>query len=246
MSLYCHYCDYEDTVGPEEEVTREHTIRGETFEITYTLFECPKCYTNWLTNDDPAKLLFEKYREKHGLLKPEEITKIREAWSLSELAFADQLGIEASTLHRYEGGGLQTLEDDARIRLYEPPWHVGLVNDQDMEFTYHKGVRQLWVNAETPVRFDITGPGNITGVFFSTPQGDPWSQKILRFRWKTDGIIESIAKVPCDKGDILELYLTREAVLGLGLTVHWKLPKRGELTAFPPGRDIVVTHEVPK
>lgn len=242
MRTYCIVCNYKGFMGPHE-VTREHVVRGERFKITYPFYRCPECGCEEVADSvDPAELLFGAYLKKHGFLEPEEITKIREAWGLSELAFANRLGIEASTLNCYEGGGLQTLEEDARIRLYEPLWYIGLVNEHGLEFTYYKGVRPVWTDSETPVQFDITGPGKITGVFFSMPQGNPYQREILRFRWKTNGVIEHITKMPCDKGDILEVYLTREAVRGLELTVHWKFPPRGELIASP-GPNIPVTRE---
>jgi uncharacterized phage-associated protein/DNA-binding transcriptional regulator YiaG len=72
---------------------------------------------------DEATLVaaFNLYRQKHGLMAPEEMKRLRERYGLSVRAFSLLLGWGEITAHRYENGSLQDDAHQAALRLAEEP-----------------------------------------------------------------------------------------------------------------------------
>lgn len=88
--LFCHVCDdyREVNIVKRNEVYR---VRDEEIEIEAQVCICETCGEELLdkeldeTNIEKA---FEKYRKIHGLLPPNKIKAMREAYGLSQRAFS--------------------------------------------------------------------------------------------------------------------------------------------------------------
>src|SRR5438445_1224256 len=90
----CPSCDREATI--RKGVRRETlVIRSEPVEIDADVRQCGLCGEVFATVDE-EELNFQKayriYRERHGLLQPEEIRAIREQYGLGQRAFSRLLG----------------------------------------------------------------------------------------------------------------------------------------------------------
>jgi len=119
MKIYCPVCNYEDGF----EIIEKNTtivVRGEPTKVNISYHKCGKCGEEFLVNDlddDPLAKAFAAYREKHKLLKPNEIRQFREGYSLTQAEFAKLLGLGVATISRYESGKLQEESHDTLIKL---------------------------------------------------------------------------------------------------------------------------------
>jgi putative zinc finger/helix-turn-helix YgiT family protein len=121
LEKFCPVC------GEDREFRRDlrqvaYTVRGESVSLDVPVFVCPSCGTEQVDSDvvaDPVALAFETYRERHGLLSPENIKGIRKRYGLSQKSFATLLGMSEATINRYEGGSIQEATHDNAIRACE-------------------------------------------------------------------------------------------------------------------------------
>ena len=86
---------------------------------------CPKCGEQ-LLNWEQTRLLSQgarqKYRDKYGLLSPEEIVALRGRLGLTQVDLAKLLRLGANTISRWEAGrNVQTAALDVLLRLVERP-----------------------------------------------------------------------------------------------------------------------------
>ncbi len=141
MKQYCVECDkFVDAIEKPYELTLP--VKGEDIAITATSPFCDKCGTVILVDtieENNIQLAYDVYREKHGLLKPDEIKGIRARFHLSQHDFSIILGLGAHTLSRLERGdiiscalntqikSIQTKND--LIKLYE----INKINLTDSE-----------------------------------------------------------------------------------------------------------------
>jgi putative zinc finger/helix-turn-helix YgiT family protein len=120
-SVYCLPC--RKTVEADVVERKEtYTVKGESIEILAQVAVCPQCnqdlYDDEL-NSQTQQTVFNQYRQKHGLLTPEEIRRIRGKYKLSQKAFSRLLGFGEVTIHRYELGSIQEKNHDLLIRQAE-------------------------------------------------------------------------------------------------------------------------------
>lgn len=141
MKQYCVECDkFVDAIEKTYELTLP--VKGEDITITATSPFCEECGTVILVDtieENNIQLAYDVYREKHGLLKPDEIKGIRAHFHLSQHDFSVILGLGAHTLSRLERGdiiscalntqikSIQTKND--LIKLYE----INKINLTDSE-----------------------------------------------------------------------------------------------------------------
>ncbi len=95
------------------------TIRGEQYTIETEEYHCTVCgedYGKMQTKNDPLEAVYRQYREKHGMLQPEEIKDFRKKVGLTQVQFSKLVGIGIATLNRYENGALQTEAHDGLLR----------------------------------------------------------------------------------------------------------------------------------
>jgi putative zinc finger/helix-turn-helix YgiT family protein len=115
----CSNCEKETEF---ELVNKEQTIkvRKESFNVLVTYLKCNECNDEVLSPNhgkDPFVLAYNLYREKNGLLKPNDIKECRESLGLTQTELAKLLGLGLSTISRYENGALQDASHDSLIRL---------------------------------------------------------------------------------------------------------------------------------
>jgi putative zinc finger/helix-turn-helix YgiT family protein len=121
--MYCPKCgSFQETY----EVTAEQTlpVRGENITVSGTVRRCSVCEEALVSEEHDSAILEKAYalfRERHGLLTPQEIRSIREGYGLSQRAMARLLGCGDVTIHRYESGALQDAAHDRLLRLIREP-----------------------------------------------------------------------------------------------------------------------------
>lgn len=108
MMKYCHACEEEREYRIVSKV-ETFPVRGEAIEVGSKVCVCGNCGEEIFDKDlDSANVanVYVLYRERHGLLSPEDIRAIRERYGLSQRGFSRLLGWGEITLHRYESGAL--------------------------------------------------------------------------------------------------------------------------------------------
>jgi len=123
MRMFCTVCDSEQEVVLIQKA-ETYPVKGEDVSINATVCVCPKC-GNELWNEDiddeNLRSAYRVYRERHALLQPEEIKKIRLMYGLSQTAFSRVLGLGDKTIARYENGSIQDSAQNNLIDLMRNP-----------------------------------------------------------------------------------------------------------------------------
>lgn len=116
-TIYCPNCECDRLFRPEERDER-FDVRGEAVSLKVPVWVCAECGESVVDAafGDPAERAMDAHREKRGLLSSAEIRRIREQWSLSQVAFATLLGMSPATINRYEQGSLQQEKEDELLR----------------------------------------------------------------------------------------------------------------------------------
>ena len=123
VNEYCPLCDEEAMIelGVKEETL---DVRGIPTQIKAEVRHCTSC-RGFFANVDEEERNFQqayrKYRERRGMLQPEEIRSIRGQYGLGQRAFSRLLGWGEITVHRYETGALQDEVHDSALRLLKDP-----------------------------------------------------------------------------------------------------------------------------
>lgn len=125
MIKYCPTCETDCSFKHEE---RELTfkVREEQILLNTPIWICEVCDEIIIDENcqDPVEKAFNVYRNKHGLLFPVDIHRIRNRWGLSQVAFAKLLGMSQATINRYEQGALQQEKEDVLIRACDNSIHM--------------------------------------------------------------------------------------------------------------------------
>ncbi|MBE0657195.1 MAG: helix-turn-helix domain-containing protein [Bryobacteraceae bacterium] len=101
-----------------------HQVRGLAFEVEGKLLVCSNCGFQMVPADllEEHGLLVDKaYRHAAGLLRADEIRDARKRLGLSQLEFAEYLGVGEASVKRWEAGALQDKSSDDLIRLKTDP-----------------------------------------------------------------------------------------------------------------------------
>ena len=101
-----------------------YNVRGEPIEVEAELAICQDCGSKIFDEERDSQNLeiaYSRYREKHGLLSPDEIRTAREKYGLSQRALSRLLGWGEITIHRYESGAIQDNVHNSTLRLIEDP-----------------------------------------------------------------------------------------------------------------------------
>lgn len=123
MKRYCEAC------GKETDTklivrTERYEVRGEPFDVEAQVLVCAECGEDIFCEElDNITLIqaFKQYREKHGLLTPEEIAQIRRRYGLSQAEFARLLSWDDRLVRCYENGSVQSkTHDQLLVFLREP------------------------------------------------------------------------------------------------------------------------------
>jgi len=121
--MRCAICDGEfapDTVRAQEEII----VRNEPIIIEAEYYVCSKCGERYIMPNlgrDPLKAAYEKYREKHEMLRPDQIKTWRKKYHFTQEQISKLFGIASATLSRYENGKLQDEAHEKMLRLAMDP-----------------------------------------------------------------------------------------------------------------------------
>lgn len=121
--MYCDECNKERKIEVRKE-TVLCPVRGEETEIIASITYCTHCSSqvwNEELEEENFKTAFNKYRENHNLLQPEEIKRIRDKYEISQTLFAKILGLGEKTITRYENGSIQDVAQNNLIALSNYP-----------------------------------------------------------------------------------------------------------------------------
>lgn len=128
---YCQYCN-KDVLAEKKTAKENIDVKGESFCVEQDIVTCGECgrrITDSTVEDGNLKRAYSAYRNANSLLTPEEISAAYSNYKLSQASFGKLLGLGATTISRYENGGLQTKQIDAAIRsAIEPVNMIALLN----------------------------------------------------------------------------------------------------------------------
>ncbi|GAB4276135.1 MAG: DUF4065 domain-containing protein [Coriobacteriia bacterium] len=122
-TVFCPNC-MADVEYLTEERPEVLPVRGEDIEVSARVAVCSSCGEDvWVDEfeDETLAAAYSLYRQKHGLLTPEEIASIRKRWGIGQRAFSLLLGWGEITLHRYESGSIQDKAHDTQLRMAGDP-----------------------------------------------------------------------------------------------------------------------------
>ncbi len=126
MKEYCGICDQlnEIQVRPSPET---YDVRGEKISVDASVAFCGVCgnKVNCPSLDEQTlHSAFAVYREKHNLLTPSCISRIRNKYFLSQRALAKLLEWGEITIYRYENGAIQDPAHNEVLMLIEDPQNM--------------------------------------------------------------------------------------------------------------------------
>lgn len=118
MRVYCPYCKKEVEYKIEKRDLKEFRgIEVNTFENVAICNECNQdLYVNEI-EDENNERIYQIYREKANIIKPEDIIKLREKYDISQRELTSILEFGKMTINRYERGGLPTKSQSDYIKL---------------------------------------------------------------------------------------------------------------------------------
>ena len=131
-------CPACEKIGTIEKITQREalTVRGKPIEFDAEVRRCSNC-GEVFANVDEEQANFTKayraYRQRHGLLQPEEIREIREQYGLGQRAFSRLLGWGEITVHRYEAGALQDEIHNNELLLLKDPKNFQVLFERNRE-----------------------------------------------------------------------------------------------------------------
>lgn len=132
MNAFCPNCEKETQQIFIDRV-EQINIRGEMVPIHLKYFQCEACGEDFEIphpDDDPLDAAYREYRNRKGMIQPEEIKKFRKELGLTQKELSKILGIGIATLNRYENGALQSEAHDRSIRLCMQPVNLVKILEQ--------------------------------------------------------------------------------------------------------------------
>lgn len=119
----CPSCE-EDSRFERVSNVEDFTVRGESIEVKVEYYKCLTCSDEFEDPDsdyDPLDKAFREYRNRHGMIQPEEIKSFRKVYGLTQYELSKLLGWGGATLSRYENGALQDKTHEKALRLAMEP-----------------------------------------------------------------------------------------------------------------------------
>lgn len=105
-------------------VTLPGSRNGEDFEVTVDGIHCDNCGYKTVLNSQSGvftRAVSDAYRIAHGLLTGHEMLELRTRLGLSQVEFAEYLGVGSASVKRWESGQIQDKAMDNLIRLKAQP-----------------------------------------------------------------------------------------------------------------------------
>ena len=118
MKVYCPYCKKEVEYKVEKRDLKE--FRGIEVDTYENVAVCKECHQDLYVNEIEEKnneRIYEIYREKANIIKPQDIIDLREKYDISQRELTAILGFGKMTINRYERGGVPTKSQSDYIKL---------------------------------------------------------------------------------------------------------------------------------
>ena len=118
MGVYCPYCKKEVEYKIEKRDVKE--FRGIEINSYENVAVCKECHQDLYVNEIEEKnneRIYELYREKANIIKPQDIVQLREKYDISQRELTAILGFGKMTINRYERGGVPTKSQSDYIKL---------------------------------------------------------------------------------------------------------------------------------
>ena len=118
MGVYCPYCKKEVEYKIEKRDVKE--FRGIEINSYENVAVCKECHQDLYVNEIEEKnneRIYEIYREKANIIKPQDIVQLREKYDISQRELTAILGFGKMTINRYERGGVPTKSQSDYIKL---------------------------------------------------------------------------------------------------------------------------------
>lgn len=118
MRVYCPYCKKEVEYKIEKRDIKE--FRGIEINTYENVAICKECCQDLYVNEIEEKnneRIYELYREKANIIKPQDIVDLREKYDISQRELTSILGFGKMTINRYERGGVPTKSQSDYIKL---------------------------------------------------------------------------------------------------------------------------------
>lgn len=118
----CDVCGSTET----EVITKKEAIkvRNDVIEVCSNVRVCSECGNEIFDMElDEMNLsrAYDLYRKKHGIMAPEELTRLRERYGLSQRSLGKILGFGEVTIHRYETGAIPSPSNNKMLKLLRNP-----------------------------------------------------------------------------------------------------------------------------
>ncbi len=125
MKAICPNCEQETNI---ETIKQRETfdVRGEPVEVDVEFQRCSACGDEFENTRgvDALALAYNKFRQCHNMLQPEDIKHWRSNYGLTQKEANDLLGWGGATLSRYENGALQAEAHENLLRLAMEPHNL--------------------------------------------------------------------------------------------------------------------------
>ena len=118
MREYCPYCKKEVDYKIEKRDVKE--FRGIEINTYENVAVCKECHQDLYVNEIEEKnnkRIYELYREKANIIKPQDIVNLRAKYDISQRELTAILGFGKMTINRYERGGVPTKSQSDYIKL---------------------------------------------------------------------------------------------------------------------------------
>ncbi len=144
--VFCEECR-NDVNYRVESVQMNGTLRGETYNYLGKIAYCDDCNSEIYVdeiNDYNLKALYDKFREKHGIVSLEVILKIPGKYAIGKRPLSILLGWGEQTFSRYCEGDVPTRQySDILKKIYEEPKYYEQILEENKgnlktEATYKK------------------------------------------------------------------------------------------------------------
>lgn len=156
---YCATCNKNVTTGIK--VKKESfNVKGQKIFIKSIIRFCTNCKSEILDeqlDNENLKRLYDKYKRKNHLLTSQQISDIRNKLGLSQIEFANKLGLDKNTISHLENGCLQSNELDQFIRN-------SLCNCTDILSKYTSEQVAKWFLTYNNIRIVNDGASRITNL----------------------------------------------------------------------------------
>ena len=118
MKVYCPYCCEEVEYKIEKRIVK--TFKGIKIDSYENVPVCIKCNQDLFIDEIEEKnnkRIYEKYRKKTNIIKPEDIIELRNKYDISQRELTSILDFGKMTINRYERGGIPSRSQSEYIKL---------------------------------------------------------------------------------------------------------------------------------